>query len=124
MEFLFRGKCQNGRWIESSSLCQEEGLVDLYQNDVWYSIVPRTLTQYVNQTDREGNKVFDGDILKFTSDGEDFLVDVFFDENLSAFQIRDVGYSYGESLDFLKECVVVGNKFDNPELLIAPKGEK
>ena len=124
MEFLFRGKTLNHKWIESASVWFSYGVPNLFIDGYWIPVLPVTLTQYVNQTDREGNKVFDGDILEFEYDGEKFLHEVCWSEKFSAFLLRDAGFFAGECIDFLKECVVVGNRFDNPELLIAPKGEK
>lgn len=123
MEILFRGKPIKedcfGPFVYGFPVKN-----DIVIADSFYTIVPvfeYTITQYVGKVDVTGKKIFDGDILEFEYDVEKFLVEVYFDEKQSAFCIRDVGYSYGEHFDFVTECRVVGNVFENPELLKSPK---
>ena len=122
MEILFRGMP-----INEDRFCPFVYGFPVKNNIVYvnsfYAIVPvfeYTITQYVGQVDATGKKIFDGDILEFEYDGEKYLVEVFFNEKQSAFCIRDVGYSYCECIDFVKECKIVGNVFENPELLKKP----
>lgn len=84
-------------------------------------IIPETLGQYTGLNDKNGKKIFEGDILR--TDLCDELLVVMFNEGCGAFQVlfKD-GYSEG----FLERCSdinhleVIGNIHDNPELL---KGE-
>lgn len=76
-----------------------------------------TVGQYTGLKDRNGVKIFDGDIIKST-ETEDFAVVQWFEEH-SAFMacipsLHDVGY-IGEVEPETIE--VIGNVYDNPELL-------
>lgn len=122
MEILFRGKPikedRFGPFVYGYPVKNDIVIVDSF-----YTIVPvytKTITQYIGQDDLDGKKIFDGDILEFEYDGEKYLVEVLFNKKLSAFCIRDVGYSSCESADFLRQCRIVGNVFENPELLKSP----
>jgi len=153
-EILFRGKNIYNDWIYGY-LCQHRGepvmdnngMVlegsDYYIRD-WaekidtgfygcnYRVDPSTIGQYTGLTDKNGKKIFEGDILKIvhkyqspfdddTKEYTDITTDaVFFDD-------EGLCFSYGES-PFLcvadnvtAEYEVVGNIHDNPELLEVDK---
>ena len=115
------------------------------QNSLGYDVIPETVGQYTGLTDMNGKKIFEGDIFKFddeiwlsslTSCGieydswktENYGV-VGFDEDYAKYDF--VKYKYNENsveadlhenntiefADFVKDLEIIGNVYDNPELL-------
>lgn len=135
-EILFRGKdAYNGEWICGHLLEQHDPVykayivfyfmaeqdnihTDIMQCDI-YEVLPETVGQYTGLTDKNGKKIFEGDILKGCYDDdnpEEYAVLVVFWDN---------GWRMHQNAaepDFLEEfdcriCEVIGNIHDNPELL-------
>lgn len=120
-EILFRGKFDN-EWKYGFLSTEPNGLVikERYSDDksgVWH-IDSRTIGQYTGMLDKNGIKIFEGDIIDFPdrSDGDDYGV-VRYDENETEFEFeydniyRSLGSYYPKNIE------VIGNIYDNPELL-------
>lgn len=121
-EILFRGKFGN-EWkygyltIEPRGLAIKEPYVNAASN-IWH-IDTKTVGQYTGLNDKNGNKIFEGDIVDFLdrSDGDGYGV-VRYDENETEFEFesdnicRSLGRHY-----YPKDIEVIGNIYDNPELL-------
>ena len=145
-EILFRGKTLIGEWVEGAYYKQEEfygdkedahAIItskDTLDNDLGlcYSIVlPDTIGQYTGLTDKNGKKVFEGDIVKCTdkfSDYEFIAVVMFGNPNGEynwGFQLKRIsGASANTDILLWVEMEetgafieVIGNIHDNPELL-------
>jgi len=127
-EILFRGKSiDNGEWLYGS-LC-----IDPYRGDAEisdhddinlgrYDVDPDTVGQFSGLTDKNGNKIFEGDILKVFYYGKSKIFGVvkfgesrfFIDDNFmgsikAKAPMSDMFSRY--------EFEVIGNIHDNPELL-------
>lgn len=82
---------------------------------ITYSVDPETVGQYTDLTDTNGRKIFEGDIV-WDSYDEDYGK-VEWDNDMAKFIITystftvDFDSVYGEELE------IVGNVYDNPELL-------
>lgn len=154
-EILFRGKrIDNGEWVESGSIARgsrldnswdyyigasahSNNLVDKYRNVVasvargggclWYLIDPATIGQYTGLTDKNGKKIFEGDIVHIlgnqTSENWKCVnynaLIAFLDGGFCALDgtVEDHGFRrYALArMDF--DLKVIGNCHDNPELL-------
>lgn len=121
-EILFRGKFGN-EWKYGFLSIEPQGLVikEQYKNNnsnVWH-IDADTVGQYTGMTDKNGTKIFEGDIIDFLyrSDGDDYGI-VQYDVDETEF-----GFVYNLIYDGLgrhyhsKDIEVIGNIYDNPERL-------
>lgn len=126
-EILFRGKFGN-EWKYGFLSIEPKGLVikEPYKNDssnVWH-IESDTIGQYTGMTDKNGTKIFEGDIVKY---GDTVHNVVFEQRNGTAY--FGLVYSTLETLSFgyyqdLKQIEVIGNIYDNPELLGDEENDK
>lgn len=126
-EILFRGKFGN-EWKYGFLSIEPKGLVikEPYKNEssnVWH-IDADTVGQYTGLTDKNGTKIFEGDIVKY---GDTVHNVVFEQRNGTAY--FGLVYSTLETLSFgyyqdLKQIEVIGNIYDNPELLEDEENER
>lgn len=129
-DYLFRGKrIDNGKWVywniygEFCTLeCERtkftrkasNGEVNLYY--IYdYLIDPETIGQYIGKTDKNGNKIFDSDVVDILTENEEVGI-VTYDEG--CFYVKADGFS----VDFRNningnDLLIIGNIHDNPELL-------
>nr|DAV37829.1 MAG TPA: YopX protein [Caudoviricetes sp.] len=125
-EILFRGKFGN-EWKYGFLSIEPKGLVikEPYKNEssnVWH-IDADTVGQYTGMVDKHGTKIFEGDIVKY---GDTVHNVVFEQRNGTAY--FGLVYSTLETLSFgyyqdLKQIEVVGNIYDNPELVGGEENE-
>ena len=134
-EILFKAKRKdNGKWVEGyyqkryDLLGNEEHLIfhaDSYTVWEYAEIDPETLCQFTGRCDRYGNKIWENDILKTWSDeyaqvkfglySTGFASD---DCNQGFYAAFSEDSYYRHELGYwCKESYVIGNIFDNKELL-------
>ena len=125
-EILFKGKCEKeGDWNyghlfqkDDGTMCILEKYVTL-KKSIYYEIDPETVCQYTGLTDKNGRKIFEGDILSFSQKGQ-----------ISNGVVKMVDGCFFAIIEgqkcWLSEGVkrykgkVIGNIFDNPELMQEP----
>ena len=124
-EILFRGKrMDNGEWVEG----------DLHKNTDFskahihpvgervrsFDVIPETVGQYTGLTDKNGNKIFEGDIIELHFSGARGVV--IFDKYCYMIEVHAFGGMERNIIgEYDKDVLeVIGNVHDNPELL---KGE-
>ena len=135
-EILFRGKrLDNGEWIQGD-LFQRLGhypeIIIHHPNEegkVAYSsicVAPSTVGQYTGLKDKNGTKIFEGDVIcSYDTFGDEIKHYVHYIDSECSFCVALLGYNvidynagniYQRWIDeFKKE--VVGNIHDNPELM-------
>ena len=121
-EKLFRGKFGD-EWkygyltIEPQGLAIKEPYV-CGTSHIW-CINPETVGQYTGLNDKNGTKIFEGEILKFIDgDNEVSYYEVVYSEANCRWIIRQHEGATDDLDDFVgKYMTVVGNIYDNPKLL-------
>lgn len=126
-EILFRGKrIDNGKWVQGYLYRLSEKLNPFIMlknaKGESYEVDAKTVGQYTGLTDKNGTKIFEGDICNFSnrSDIDNYGV-VVYDADETEFGI-DYGSTYlGLGRHYhSRDIEVIGNIYDNPELM---KGE-
>lgn len=120
-EILFRGKFGN-EWKYGFLSIEPKGLVikEPYKNNssnVWH-IESDTIGQYTGFTDKNGAKIFEGDICSFcNTDGDSYGV-IKYDTNETEFAIVYDSIYTGLGRQYhSRDIEVIGNIYDNPELM-------
>lgn len=128
-EIIFRGKrLDNGKWEYGDWVHDDIGGMYVFPNDaenlyIEYRVDPETVGQYTGLTDKNGKRIFEGDILKVYYYGKSKIFGVVkFDESRffidDDFMRDDIKAKVPMTEMFSRyEFEVVGNVHDNPELL-------
>lgn len=122
-EYLFRGKMiANGNWSEGNLLVTRQGCCitpDATVLGSYGAVDPETVGQYTGMLDKNGTKIFEGDICNFSnrSDIDNYGV-VVYDADETEFGI-DYGSTYlGLGRHYPpRDVEVIGNIYDNPNLV-------
>ena len=131
-EIVFRGKrAKDGKWVDGSLFSsmtgqkfirwevEDDGAIE---EIVQYEVNPETIGQFTGLTDKNGKRVFEGDILQWvdednTCEGAKLIFIVKFDGEYEGF------FGEGESDNIepwqFRNHEVIGNIHDKPELLEA-----
>ena len=134
-EILFRGKrVDNVEWVISNTFYQCDGKIKLWDEpnrDGYVEVDPETVGQYTGLTDKNGKKIFEGDILKIARVSDsigsyyypplNYPVNVIVKWDLCAWMwetlCEDKRYIGFPDAWCHCECEVIGNIHDNPELM-------
>ena len=134
-EVIFRGKrTDNGEWVcgyytKARYFLNKKEMHIIFEPDVeafphcefpWYEeVLPETVGQYTGLTDKNGVRIFEGDIVRHDENYHDMVIsyDV---ENWGGWLYEDMddnmqAYSIYEFC--LKDIAVVGNIHDNPDII-------
>ena len=123
-EILFRGKrTDNGDWHEGEDIMRNtiRGKVCLAKiGEDWISVDPETVGQYTNLKDKNGTKIFEGDIVKiplYESFREQVIAVVAWDIRKAVFYLHGKRVKTDFYHYFGDDCEVIGNIHDKHELL-------
>ncbi len=135
-DILFKAKRKDGEWVEGyyavignrnviikkkpeDYYSVDENLKKSYGNEV-VEVSPETVCQWTGLNDENGQKIWENDIVLIHSnsiDDEDGYFTVEWDDECAMFELKGDGLITDfDSFDGF-QCEVVGNIFDNPELL-------
>ena len=144
-EILFRGKrLHDNKWIYGNFVSDCEGNPHIIEprffcedghhlqyednTDTPVFIIPETVGQYTGLTDKNGVKIFEGDILKSTikiidCDDEEFSISPYDREDIGIVEWRKDGFMIAHKSGtwarsfYGCENYVIGNIHDNPDIL-------
>lgn len=142
-ELLFRGKTtpntsiDGGRSFGSTWVCgsllthegfdEDEFCIRDHIRHIQAVVIPETVSQFTGITDRNGKKVFEGDIIELP----DRYVEVTWSESNAQFDLTFVKYKNVKPIDFngvymrdLHKYEVVANIYDNPDFRLRMTGEE
>ncbi len=136
----FRGKrLSDGLWVygtpiqthvgtyiiteENPHICSEYGYMEI---DEFSKVQPDTVGQSTGMTDKNGVEIYEGDIftvngkypkvIEFRQDHSSFCMANISDlDKVYIYPWQQIRSDWWE--DYSREIVVIGNKFDNPELM-------
>ena len=139
-EILFRGKrTVNGEWIEGAyspfnwnffGEREEKPQIIIISDDknidgLWHEVIPETVGQYTGLTDKNGVRIFEGDICRFKRFNDVHVGKIVFNVTTASFIMwyQPIVGAYGEKatqkmlLSVCDDIEVIGNIHDNPKLL-------
>ena len=138
-EILFRGqRVVNDVWgygslIEypdgDTFICGTTNFSDVLEK---FEVIPKTIGQYTGLTDKNGTKIFEGDIVAqdwydYNEPSDDSFGEVLFCGYDCSFSVLDINKDgivpLGRCHAYHWEVEVIGNIHDNPELLKECEGE-
>lgn len=125
-EHIFKAKrLDNGEWVEGyltqDTICSFHGtylamtIHEIPQgiyDGMYHEVIPETVCEYTGLTDKNGTKIFEGDIMQLCSGTYPCLV--YWDDRgfswLQNNKRREIDLTRGK-------MSIIGNIYDNPELL-------
>jgi hypothetical protein len=123
-EIIFRGRHKSGDWLYGDLLMQYEPHdPQIYAKQPGYGgyfdVDRETVGQFTELCDLNGQRIFDGDLVRYT---EHFGIDEVFEV---AYSVESARYALCNPLSCVddfdnisgQDLIVVGNIHDNPELL-------
>lgn len=130
-EILFRGQCcTDGKWVEGylgievpdELVIQQFSFDEYFKSDCidQYSVKPETIGQYTGLTDKNAKKIFEHDILKaYDPLDKRYFIGVvkYFDASFYICDTNSVPCYFGEYSFTDFEVEVIGNIYDDPELM-------
>lgn len=127
----FRGKsADNRKWITgyyyhecgNTYIVEDRQSLSETSRNVPYVVIPETVGQFTGLFDKNGKEIYEGDILHTVTFGfepEEYTAIILYDN--CRFQLsngRNLFYFGQSDLTKMDDTIVIGNIYDNPELII------
>jgi uncharacterized phage protein (TIGR01671 family) len=140
-EILFKGKKKdNGEWVEGylfdDGMLGEKRMfigklvIAPYEGPIrgkWTVIAngfdevdPETICQFTGLCDKNGKRIWENNVVWLVYNGEEHIYQIVWDNSELDFKATNGEENYGSNFEYLLCCdeiEVIGNIFDNPELL-------
>ena len=125
-EIKFRGKeFETRQWIEGSLTTYPKHYPNIIlvedaepiPRKTTYVVLPETVCQFSEITDKNGNSIFEHDLILIheSESSYQFTVEVLFHKGMFCYKNKACGFT---PLWYVSDrCEVIGNAFDNPELM-------
>lgn len=125
-EIIFRGKTKDGKWVYGDLVTMQNICIA----NTWHEVIrvkDETVGQYTGLKDKNGNMIFEGDIVKING-WWNAAGPAGYNENQTVVKFNDEFCGFNPMCDYdcdcgvyhpADECEVIGNIHDNPELLHA-----
>lgn len=114
-EDLYRGKnIDNNEWVYGRFDESTDCIID--ENNSEFIVDFGTIGVFIGMTDKNSNKIFEGDIVNIEGYTEHFLISL--DDNYSCYILGEKEKIYLKCNNIQNDkIVVVGDIYDNPELM-------
>ena len=117
-EILFRGKgdkkYNGGMWYFGVPIRCYDGDWQICTDNSKRTVIPETIGQYTGLADKNGTKIFEGDIVTMPSYGGGRCKSVVYFKS-GKFAVDGSNYGFKDIRP--QNMLVIGNIYDNPELL-------
>lgn len=105
-----------GNSVNESDKVGEEGCLQF----VAFEVAPSTICQCTGLKDKNGKLIWENDIVRTVYDGNEHIYQVVWDESELDFKATNGKENYESNFEYLPCCdeiEILGNCFDNPDLL-------
>ena len=111
-EILFRGKTKGGEWYFGFFI-KRRGIANIFKNGMLYEVESETVGQFTGITDKNGVKIFEGDIVQrgVITFSRGKFQGTYYDGS------GDLAEDWEDDLYQERNIEVLGNIYENPELL-------
>ena len=122
----FRAWTEEGKAMYYGVYPFKDGTLLLSYDGIAFDEVPASdfiLMQSTGLLDKNGNEIFEGDIVKYEAGCNTVTEEVVYDKNFAGFGVKDADaviiFTFGELAEDvdLHSLEVIGNIYENPELL-------
>lgn len=116
-EILFRAKTKATKEWAYGHYAKQYDVPQIYDNNGHECVYEDTLCQYTGLTDKDGNKIFEGDIVETMSIQEAYGTDKFYVRFVQGNFYACLGGTVWTLRGCAESVKVVGNIYDNPEMI-------